>query len=143
MPSDTLIVPYKRKKVKKFKFKDSICLKLALKILDFCHLKWPLVYIVYAHLLKPGQRICKLCFSNGVFFPFSNKINNMIILIFHFSPSTFQLLISLCSICLVFQIMFQFCFKKYDYCCWRAHTLLVKQASQEHKIRAKQVWKRL
>ncbi len=129
----------KEKKLKKFKFKDAICFKLVVKILNFCHLKWPLVYITYAHLPKPRQCICKLCFNNGdLFSSLQQYINNMIILIFHFSSSRSQLLISLCSIlCLVFHIMFQFCFKKYHYFCWRAQTLLVKQVSQEHKVRTK------
>jgi hypothetical protein len=60
----------KEKKLEKFKFKDSFCVKLVLMILNFCHLKWPFVYIGYAHLPKPGQHICKLCFSNGDLFCF-------------------------------------------------------------------------
>jgi hypothetical protein len=105
---DTLIVPYKRKKMKKFKLKDSIYLKLVLKILEFCHLKWPLVYLVMHICLNQDNIFVNCALAMEICFPLSNKINNMIILIFHFSPSTSQLLISLCLVsCLVFQIMFQ------------------------------------
>ncbi len=119
-PSFWLIGPYafslqtlslyltKEKKVKKFKLKDSIYLKLVLKILEFCHLKWPLVYLVMHICLNQDNIFVNCALAMEICFPLSNKINNMIILIFHFSPSTSQLLISLCLVsCLVFQIMFQ------------------------------------
>jgi hypothetical protein len=103
MPSDTLVVPYKRKKMKKFKLKDSIYLKLVVKILDFCDLKWPLVYIGYAHLPKPKQHICKLCFSNGDLFSSLQQDKQHD----NFDFSLFTINISIVDI-FVFNFMFSF-----------------------------------